>query len=175
MRKILICLAVAAVVFGMAGGAQAYSTTQNFNLQSPGVSWNNPYDATSNPYPAYVYSFTDDVTSTHFVQSNAPGTATPLLYLFDNVHTPGFSATNVTTWTGYQAYAVGTVGGVASLTYGLTAGTKYWLVATETNFGGQPIKGGGTLSVRTVPIPGAFWLFAPGLAGLAGFGRKCLG
>lgn len=174
MKKILICLVISAIMLCTAGGARAYSTTLNITFTSPGITWNNPYDATENRYPAYVLSFTDDATMAHLMQSSAPGSATPLLYLFDKAHTPNFSATNVSTWVNYQMYAAGTAGGFAGFTYGLTAGTQYWLVATETT-GGVPINGSGTLSVSPAPIPGVPWLLASGLAGLAGLGRKHFG
>ena len=164
MRKVSTFLGIIVMILGMVGAAQGYMTTQNytFNIGSP--TWDNPYDdPTTTKFPYYVYSFTDDITAAHLISSTAVSTSTPLIYLFDSAHTPGFNATVPTTFTNWLAYAAGTQG----LTYALTSGTGYYVVVTET---GSRQNGNGTLTINpsAVPIPGAVWLLGSGIVGLIG-------
>ena len=129
MIKGVVFLGIMAMILGMVGISEAYYTnppaTVNFTLGT--ITWDNPYDdPIATKYPYDVYTFNDDLTAEHLMQSTAVGASTPLLYLFQD--SPSFNQTNPDTFLDWLTYAAGTGG----INYTLTAGTTYHLVVTET-------------------------------------------
>jgi hypothetical protein len=141
----------------------------SFSTYSGTVLFNPSYDLVSEGMQAVQIEYSGDYIS----QSFATNIGQSYWLSFDlsaYTYSSGMSAINVTVGPAFATYT-GSAGSYVQHTLSFTADSSLTTLVFENAGGGYYYPQLDNVSVNTVPIPAAFWLFGSGLVGLIGAAR----
>ncbi len=165
MKRVVVLMGITAVVLGMAGFVDAYSTSYTGTFTSAGpLMWFNPPHATGGPYAYNSHGFTTTSDAAHTMTA-ASSDFVPVLCLYEDSFSAASPLSNL------LAYTTDTATGIE---WDLTSGTDYFLVTTTLN---PMTTGQFTAEISesaVIPIPAAVWLLGSGLIALAGWRKNVM-